>query len=328
MVCVVPGKLPANVIVAPNSPSAQTQTSTPQGAQPGATIGNFTRRKVVHRSAPRVAAASSNRASTARNAPSTLMTRNGMATKVSAITTARVVNGTVKPVDSYSQRPTIPCRPSTRNSATPPTTGGRTRGTVTSARSTARPRTRERASTQASGTPSTRDTSVASVAENSDSRSACPTTGSVSRGSRSDHGARITSPSRGSTRSARPRAAGTRSGSGTPPRGSGGRRTEAGVGQRLLARVGEHQVDERRRGRGGGRGRERADRILVDRPFGLGERDPLAASPGRPHVRGVHERRIDLAELHLGQRRLDVVLLGVGLVREDGDSENLLGSRH
>src|SRR3954466_9004004 len=302
MVWVVPGRLPAKVIVAPNSPSARAQHSTAPAATPGATIGSVTGRKGVHRSARRGGGASSNRASTARNAPSTLMTRNGMATKVSAITTARVVNGMVKPVDSYSQRPTIPCRPSTRNSATPPTTGGRTRGTVTSARSTARPRTRARASTQASGTPSTRDTSVASVAENSDNRSACPTTGSVSRGGRSDHGARITSPSRGSTRSARPRVAGTRSGSGTPPRGSGGRRTEAGVGQRLLARVGEHQVDEGRRGRGGGRGRERgggggrggerADRIPVDRLFGLGERDSLDAGPGRPHVRGVHERRI------------------------------------
>src|SRR3954454_18379554 len=313
MVCVVPGKLPAKVIVAPNSPSARAQHRTAPAATPGATSGRVTRRNVVQRSAPRVAAASSKRASAARSAPSTLMTRNGIATNVSAITTAVVVNGIVTPKAWSSQRPTIPCLPSTRNSATPPTTGGSTSGTVTSARSTDRPRTRERASTQASGTPSTRDTSVASVAESSDNRSACPTTGSVSRGSRSDHGARITSPSRGSTRSARPRAAGTRSGSGTPPRGSGGRRTEAGVGQRLLTRVGEHQVDERRRGRGVGRGRERADRILVDRLFGLGERDAFDATPGRPHVRGVHERRIDLTELHLGQRRLDVVLLGVGL---------------
>jgi hypothetical protein len=56
-----------------------------------------TRRNVVHRSAPSVAAASSNRASAARSAPSTLITRNGIATNVSAMTTAVVVNGTVTP---------------------------------------------------------------------------------------------------------------------------------------------------------------------------------------------------------------------------------------
>ena len=96
------------------------------------------------------------------------MTRNGIATNVSAITTAVVVNGMVTPNVASSQLPTIPCRPSTRNSATPPTTGGSTSGTVTRARSSVRPRARERASTQASGTPRTSDTSVARVAETSD----------------------------------------------------------------------------------------------------------------------------------------------------------------
>jgi hypothetical protein len=119
-----------------------------------------------------VAAASSNRASAARSAPSTLITRNGMATNVSAMTTAVVVNGMLTPRCSYSGRPRMPCRPITRNSATPPTTGGSTSGTVTSARSTDRPRMRERASTQAIGTPSRSETTVATVAENSDRRSA------------------------------------------------------------------------------------------------------------------------------------------------------------
>ena len=71
-------------------------------------IGRVTRRNVVHRSAPSVAATSSNRASAARSAPSTLMTRKGMATKVSAITTAVVVNGMVIPKFSFSQLPTMP----------------------------------------------------------------------------------------------------------------------------------------------------------------------------------------------------------------------------
>jgi hypothetical protein len=43
---------------------------------------------------------------------------------------------------------------------------------VTSARSTLRPRIRERASTHASGTPRSRDTRVASEAESRESRSA------------------------------------------------------------------------------------------------------------------------------------------------------------
>src|SRR3954464_8831356 len=97
MVWVTPGVLPAKVIVAPNSPSARAQHSTAPAATPGATIGSVTRRNVVQRSAPRVAAASSNRASAARSAPSTLTTRNGIATNVSATTTAAVVNGRVNP---------------------------------------------------------------------------------------------------------------------------------------------------------------------------------------------------------------------------------------
>src|SRR4029450_9384528 len=95
MVCVVPGKLPAKVIVAPNSPNARAQQSTAPAATPGATSGRVTRRNVVQRPAPRVAAASSNRASAARSAPSTLITRNGIATKVSGVTTGGGVEGDV-----------------------------------------------------------------------------------------------------------------------------------------------------------------------------------------------------------------------------------------
>src|SRR5664280_230474 len=57
MVRVRPGKLPANVIVAPNSPSARAQQSTIPATRPGSTNGNVTRRKVTHRLAPSVAAA-------------------------------------------------------------------------------------------------------------------------------------------------------------------------------------------------------------------------------------------------------------------------------
>src|SRR3954451_14459381 len=106
MVWVRPGKFPANVTVAPNSPSARAQHSTAPAATPGATSGNVTWVNVVQRPAPSVAAASSYRASAPRRAPSTAMTRNGIATNASASTTPVVVNGRVKPNVLSSHDPT------------------------------------------------------------------------------------------------------------------------------------------------------------------------------------------------------------------------------
>ena len=54
--------------------------------------GRVTRRNAYQRPAPRVRAASSVRRSKPRSPASTLSTRNGMATNVSAITTPKVVN--------------------------------------------------------------------------------------------------------------------------------------------------------------------------------------------------------------------------------------------
>ena len=93
MVWVRPGKLPANVMVAPNSPSALAQHRTAPAPMPGASSGRVTRVKAYHREAPRVAAASSKRGSSTRSDASTETTRKGIATKVSATTTAVVVNG-------------------------------------------------------------------------------------------------------------------------------------------------------------------------------------------------------------------------------------------
>ncbi len=59
MVCVTPLKLPANVIVAPNSPSARAHVSAAPAASDGPIAGSVTRRSTVHRLAPSVAAASS-----------------------------------------------------------------------------------------------------------------------------------------------------------------------------------------------------------------------------------------------------------------------------
>src|SRR5688500_9363286 len=124
MVVVLPGKLPANVIVAPNSPSARDQQSTVPATTPGITLGSVTRRNVSQREAPNVAAASSKRGSAALSAPSTEMTRNGIATNASASTTPAVVKGNEIPNHWSRYWPTTPRRPSTSSSATPPTTGG------------------------------------------------------------------------------------------------------------------------------------------------------------------------------------------------------------
>ena len=52
MVWVRPGKLPAKVIVAPNSPRARAQASTAPATRPGRMAGSVTRRKTYHRDAP------------------------------------------------------------------------------------------------------------------------------------------------------------------------------------------------------------------------------------------------------------------------------------
>ena len=51
MVWVRPGKLPANVIVAPNSPSARAHASTAPAIRPGRMAGSVTRRKTYQRDA-------------------------------------------------------------------------------------------------------------------------------------------------------------------------------------------------------------------------------------------------------------------------------------
>ena len=82
MVCVLPGKFPANVIVAPNSPSARAHERTAPAINAGRIVGSVTRQNVYQRDAPKVRDASSKRASSCLNAASTVITRNGIATNV------------------------------------------------------------------------------------------------------------------------------------------------------------------------------------------------------------------------------------------------------
>src|SRR3569833_3890197 len=211
MVCVRPGKLPAKVMVAPNSPSARAQHSTAPAPMPGAMSGSVTRRNVVQREAPSAAAASSYLRAAARSAPATLMTRNGSATNASATTTPAVGNGRVTPNQRYILCPSRPLRPRASSSATPPTTGGSTRGTVTSARTRRWPGKDTRARTHARGTPTSRQNRVARVAQTMESRSASRTSGRPSRVPIVDQGARSSRPTTGRTRKANPTTAGSTS---------------------------------------------------------------------------------------------------------------------
>ena len=229
----MPGELPAKVMVAPNSPRARAQHSTVPAASDGAIRGSVTLRKVASRDAPKVEAASSKPRSRPRKAPSTVTTRNGIATKHCARTTPSVVKGRVNPNHSSSQRPTTPRRPNARSSATPPTTGGSTRGRVTRALSSDRPRKWVRARTQASGTPSTTATAVELVAVTRDSRRASSTAGSRRMSGRLLQGVRSSMAARGTRRKVTPTAAGTASGHGAVSRRMGCR-AERFTGWRTL----------------------------------------------------------------------------------------------
>ena len=91
----------------------------------------------------------------ARMPASTVITRKGMATNVSASIAPSVVKGRVTPKRLSSHCPAMPLRPNASRRATPPTTGGSTMGSSTSARTTLLPGNGTRASSQASGTPNT-----------------------------------------------------------------------------------------------------------------------------------------------------------------------------
>jgi hypothetical protein len=115
-----------------------------------------------------------------------------------------------------------PVRPNASSNATPPTTGGSTSGRVTSARSSRCPGKLLRARTHASGTPMAREIAVLAVAVHSERTRACVASDPLRAAPILPHGARISSPARGSTRKPIAISAGTSSGTGTdsdaPPR--------------------------------------------------------------------------------------------------------------
>ena len=95
-----PGRFPAKVIVAPNSPRARAHAKIVPASSAGPMRGSVMRRRIVHLLAPSVAAASSKRGSALRRAPSTVMTRKGMATNASAMITPAVLKGSCTPNQS------------------------------------------------------------------------------------------------------------------------------------------------------------------------------------------------------------------------------------
>ncbi len=137
MVCVVPGKLPAKVIVAPNSPSARAQHSTAAGQQRGAMAGTVTRRKVVIRSGAerRRRLLEVQVAGPQRPLDGDDQERHRDERLGDDHAGRGERQGDAEPVSRY--RPTMPSRPKASSSARPPTTGGSTSGRVTSARSSA-----------------------------------------------------------------------------------------------------------------------------------------------------------------------------------------------
>jgi hypothetical protein len=97
---VTPGSEPANIKVAPNSPSARAQAKTAPAINPDLASGSEIRQKTFTGGAPSVAAASSTSIGVWRNADYSTKTKNGIPTKIPETTTAAVVNGIEKPVAS------------------------------------------------------------------------------------------------------------------------------------------------------------------------------------------------------------------------------------
>lgn len=108
-----------------------------------------------------------------------------------------------------------PFRPNASSSATPPTTGGSTSGSVIKARSRRIPGKALRASTHASGTPMTSDTAVATVEVHKESCSAPEASNPRRVDQISRHGALTIRPASGSIRNAPATSAGASKGTGT-----------------------------------------------------------------------------------------------------------------
>ena len=256
--------------------------------------------------------------------------------------------------------PTNPLRPNASSSATPPTTGGSTSGRVTRARTSRSPGNSVRASTQASGTPTTqRDRRGDASTSTARACSASPACEPCRIAQASPHGRADISPASGMTRNAdrherrdeQRRAAPTAARPPPPPAASRSRglsRRGAGAGaSRGRSRRGRSRLLEAGRGQHGshppGTARSRRRRppprrwrswsarrsgSSVEALTSAGISTPLTLSPAAMHVGHVDDAGVDLAELHLAEHRLHVGLEGHRLDGDLGVGEHLLGRRH
>src|SRR5699024_7725564 len=246
-------------------------------------------------------------------------TRNGIATNVCASTTAAWVNGTLIPTRSRAW-PSQPLRPNRYSSAIPPTRGGSTSGRVTSVRSTAASPAGARESTNAIGTPSSRQHTTATAPVRKDRPRANSASGEVIAAGKVDHSTRGNRARSGSTRVATAITASASTHTGNRPRTSArppGRvrpavdgwlvRTpvvmasarlwhpEAVSEQHLRPVLGAHQVDQLLAELGA---LERHDRIGADHVGCLGRHHWLQLIGAGGDVRGIHQRGVHLPRDH------------------------------
>ena len=152
------------MIVAPNSPNARAKASSVPAQTPRRASGSVIVKKTRHSPAPSVRAICSKPGFTSSKAVRAARTNNGSDITASAITTARHVNTTSNPKRSCNQCPSGPRLPNSFYSTNPVSTGGRTKGSVTSVSSNDLPRHPGRAKHQANAKPNGAMTTVLSSA--------------------------------------------------------------------------------------------------------------------------------------------------------------------
>src|SRR6478736_2432366 len=228
--------------------------------------------------------------------------------------------------------PMRPLRPHVMSRATPPTTGGRTRGTVSSARTQLVARCSERARNQARGVPSSRHRTAVTDVVVSESRSAGRTVGVARSDGMRAQSARSSSATSGTTSRSSASAAGTPSAtrerhraaylmSGHPAGGRTGRRSGRAEAERLHGGepLGAQQVGDE--GVAGGVVGQRDDRVGEARVELRGDLDARDGVLRRDDVGVVDHGSVGLGELDLGEGRLDVELLAHDVGHDPGLGE-------
>src|SRR5437879_1249937 len=300
-------------MVAPNSPSARAQHSTAPAMRDGRTSGRVTLQSTVHRLAPSVRAASSNRVSMERSPASTVITRNGIATNVSAMMAPAVVKGRWTPKVVASHPPTRPRRPKASSSATPPTTGGSTMGNTVRARNTDRPGKVSRAKVQASGTPRVSAIAVAERDASNDKRKAASTSAEPNCCQADAQGVRSSKPSSGMMKNAAPALARMTIGRGAEGRSLRRLRVGKAIAGKGLPAAGVDVTDERPGQRPVLRILEQGDRIVGHHVERRRNGHALDPGSGSLHVGHVDDAGVGFTERHLAENGFHIDLLAGGL---------------